>query len=57
MAKYQSRVKWVGLLEVKKEVNELLKNNGKKSIDETDETNEEYDFDAIKEDVIAKAQD
>ena len=29
-------------------------NNSKKTIDETDETNEEYDFDAIKEDVIAK---
>jgi restriction system protein len=43
--------------EVKKEVNELLENNSKKTIDETDETNEEYDFDAIKEDVIARAHE
>jgi restriction system protein len=43
--------------EVNQEINELLKNNGKEVIDETDETNEEYDFDTIKEDVIAKAHE
>ncbi|NLZ53259.1 MAG: restriction endonuclease [Thermoanaerobacteraceae bacterium] len=43
--------------EVKNEINELLKSNGKRKIDDTDEASEEYDFEAIKEDVIAKAHE
>jgi len=43
--------------EVKNEINGLLKSNGKRKIDDTDEASEEYDFEAIKEDVIAKAHE